>query len=123
MNGILQALGAGSYLAHSLCLTNDPVLIGLYVFHDMLIFVSYMVISTLNFLTKGSLSGPSYVGFSAFILFCGISHLTKTMVIYAGVYRLDVMMVVATGWISATTAIYTAMGYWKWRSIRRSSPQ
>lgn len=116
MNALLNFLGADSYLAHSVCLTSDPWIIWLYAVHDMMIFVSYMVIATLNLLTKGALSGPGFIGFSAFIFLCGVSHLTKTLVLYSGVYRLDVVVVAATGWISAAIALYTTLGYLEWRS-------
>lgn len=115
MNAILNFLGADTYLAHAICLTNDPLIVFLYVVHDLMIFVSYMVIATLNLLTKGALSGPGWAGWSLFIAWCGLSHLTKTLVLYSGVYRLDVVVVVATGWISATIALYTLLGYLQWR--------
>lgn len=48
--------------------------------------------------------------FASFIFLCGLSHLVKTVTIYTGVYRLDVLVVVATAVVSAGTAIYTLIG-------------
>jgi hypothetical protein len=117
---LLNALGQGSYLAHSFCLTNDPWIIGLYIVHDLMIFVAYAIIAAVNYLSRGALSGPSYIGLSAFILLCGISHLTKTSVMFWGIYRLDVVVVVATAWISASTAAYVVWGFVRWRKARHS---
>lgn len=122
MQAILDALGAASYAAHSICLTNDPVLIWLYAVHNLMIWASYAIIAVLNFLTKGRLAGPGYIGFSAFIAWCGATHLTGTATLFWGVYRLDVVVVVATAWISASTAAYMIREWLKWRSARRISP-
>lgn len=119
MNALLDALGASSYAAHSICLTNDRLMIWLYAVHNGMIFASYMVLAAVTFLSRGAVSGASYVAFAVFIASCGLTHLTSVAVLYLGVYRLDVAIVVATAWISATTAAYSTAGFIKWRSTQR----
>lgn len=114
MVSLLDALGASSFLAHSFCLSGDPLIIGLYAFHDLLTFVSYATIATLIALAKGRNIGPGWMGFSAFIAMCGLSHLSSTAVLYWGVYRLDVVITVATAWISAGTAVYMLWSFRRW---------
>lgn len=110
----LNALGAASYYAHSLCLTNDPWIVNAYAFHDALIFVSYMVIALLNALTRGRLAGPGWIGFSSFIAMCGLSHLTGVLVLYAGIYRVDVLVTTGTAWISASMAAFMLWRFARW---------
>lgn len=127
MERLLFALGAGSYAAHSICLTGDPWIIGLYVFHDLLTFASYTVIATLLMVTRGALAGPGWLGFVVFIYLCGLTHLTSTLVIFDGVYRLDVIVKMATGWASFIVAFLNCVEFRKWlylqRLLRRSSAE
>ncbi len=108
---ILQALGAGSYYAHAICLTNDPVIISLYLLGDLAIWASYMVIGlSLAILYTGTmrLSRTATVLFGAFIFLCGMTHLTKSMTLFFGVYFLDLAVVLMTATVSGMTAVFTA---------------
>ena len=107
---LLEFLGAERYSQHAICLTNDPLMIGLYTISDLTVFVSYITIGTVLILARQKNITPQPIAFSlfaSFILACGFTHLTKTLTLFTGVYRLDVMVVVATATISLFTALYT----------------
>jgi hypothetical protein len=120
MNDLLNALGAGSYAAHSICLTNDALLIGLYAALNGLVFISYATIAAVTLVTRGRVVGSGFGGFSAFIGLCGLTHLSSVLVLYLGVYRLDVMILALTAGVSASTALFVAWSARKWR--RKTSP-
>lgn len=110
---VADFFGAERYSQHAICLTNDGLLIGIYTLADMLIFVSYFTISTTLILCrKWGLRPPpmAFQLFAAFIFCCGLTHLTKTLTLFTGVYRLDVLVVVMTATVSAVAAVYTVMG-------------
>lgn len=106
---ILDALGASRYAQHSICLTSDPIMLFLYSGADFFTFISYLVIG-LSLLIRGNRG--IYVMlryrplFGAFIFLCGLSHLTMLLVLYEGVYRLDVFVRVAMATVSVMTAIF-----------------
>lgn len=118
MQALLDALGAADFRVHSICLTGDKLMIFLYVFHGLMTFASYMTISAITYLSRGAIAGTGYLGFVAFIFLCGLSHLTGVAVFFAGVYRLDVVIVVATAWISATVAGMEVREFLRWRSAQ-----
>lgn len=122
LQDIVDFLGAERYSQHAICLTNDPLMIGFYTAGDVLIWVSYTVISAVLIICRRQGIQPEPVAFdlfAGFILLCGISHLTKTITIYTGVYRLDVMVIVATAVISSFTAGYTVLGAYRARKYLR----
>lgn len=97
LQAIADFLGADRYSQHAVCLTNDPLLIGLYTGGDLAIWASYMVIATamlvfkLRAITARSISFNLLVGF---IYACGWTHFTKQLTIWTGIYRLDVVVVI-----------------------------
>ncbi len=105
-------LGADSYYAHAVCLTNDPSIITLYVVGDLSIWLAYTVIggSLAITFTGGTmrLTRAATVLFGTFIFLCGLSHLTKSATLFAGVYFLDLAVVMATAAVSVLTAGFTA---------------
>lgn len=108
---IVGFLGGDTYYRHAICLTNDPAIIVLYVLGDLTVWASYMVIGlSLGLTFSGSmrLSRTATVLFGAFIFLCGLTHLTKTLTMFAGVYYLDLATVLVTASVSAVTAGYTA---------------
>lgn len=110
---LAEILGADQYDRHSLCLTNDPLLIGVYTVSDLTIWLSYIVIGTGLIICRQRGITPRPVAFdlfASFILGCGMTHFTKTITLYTGVYRLDIMIVIATAVVSAFTAVYTVLG-------------
>lgn len=115
MTWLLNVLGAAEFMPHSLCLTGDVTIISLYVIHDFLIFAAYMLIAVLNMKTRGALSGPGYIGFAFFIFLCGLTHFTDVLVLKWGIYRLDIVIRVATAWVSVIVAGYMIREYVKWR--------
>lgn len=112
---ILDALGASRYMAHSLCLTSDPLIMILYVMADFSTFAAYFVIGlTLLYVarsvTRGRVPDFNYRPmtiylFGAFIFLCGLSHLTMVLTLFSGVYRLDVFIRAAMAAVSVTTAL------------------
>lgn len=109
----LNALGADVYSAHSLCLTNDPSLIALYVMGHLVTWGSYFVIG-LALLAKRrhvfALNSRATLLFGGFILLCGLFHLAHTITLFLGVYRLEVAIMIVVATISAVTAVHTAQG-------------
>ncbi|RUV98334.1 hypothetical protein EOA88_00405 [Mesorhizobium sp. M5C.F.Ca.IN.020.14.1.1] len=109
---ILNFLGAERYTAHSLCLTNDPLILTLYVMADGVTWLSYFAIGISLMLSRHAFdiakARPTIrLLFGAFIFLCGLSHLTMVMTLFTGIYRLDVMVRVAMGAVSVVTAIVT----------------
>lgn len=106
---LVNLLGGDTFYAHSICLTNDPMMIWAYVASDLTIWLSYMTISItlLLYLSKKlhNVVRLSYNLFAAFIMLCGMTHLTDTMVLFSGLYRLDLMVRIATAVVSAGTAL------------------
>lgn len=116
MEWLAKWLGASSYYEHAMCLTNDPVLIALYVWGDGVTFLSYMVIGSTLLVRRGVImkfTPQSTALYGSFIFLCGLSHLTKTLTVFIGVYRLDVMVVAAMAAVSAATAFLTAKEWWE----------
>lgn len=113
MDTILEWLGAERYMKHAICLTQDPVLMTLYTAADLTIFLSYFVIGG-TLLWRFMYSGAVFsavprslqVLYGSFIFLCGLTHLTKTMTLFTGIYRLDILVVAATAAVSATTAVF-----------------
>jgi hypothetical protein len=106
-------LGAGQYDSHSLCLTNDLLLISVYTAGDLVIWASYMVISAglLICRQRGIIPRPvAFDLFASFIMACGMTHFVKVVTLYTGIYRLDVMVTLATAVVSGFTAFFTVLG-------------
>jgi hypothetical protein len=110
---LADALGASRYAQHALCLTNDPLLMILYVAGDLTTFLAYFVIGLVLISKKRhilELSPTALAMYGAFIFLCGLSHLTETLTLFTGIYRLDVMVTAAMASVSAVTAAYTVFG-------------
>jgi len=110
---IADVLGAQRYDQHSICLTNDPLLIGIYTTSDFTIWLSYMMIgaSLVVGRRRGIVPRPiAFDLFAAFIISCGFTHATKLVTLYTGIYRLDVLVNLATAVISGFAMFYTVLG-------------
>lgn len=113
LTDIANFLGAERYSQHSLCLTNDPLMLIAYVGSDMTIFFSYMVLGLSLLLRRNhviQLGSQAVLLYGTFIFLCGLTHLTSTIVLFSGVYRLDVGIKALTASVSAVTAAYTIFG-------------
>lgn len=111
LRDIAGLLGAGTYYQHAICLTNDPAIISLYLLGDLTVWASYMVIGLSLAITYSGvmrLSRTATILFGSFIFMCGLTHLTKALTMFAGVYFLDLSVVLITAAVSATTAVFTA---------------
>lgn len=116
---VANFFGADRYQQHAICLTNDPILMILYVAADMATAVSYFVIGlTLLFKqAKGIAFSPAALKlFGAFIFLCGASHATMTLTLFSGMYRLDVLVRVAMAAVSSATAVFTALEVYGFRA-------
>lgn len=108
---LANGLGAAAYGAHSICLSGDQTLISLYAWMHFLIFASYLVLGSASIYAPAKVfaSLPKLMPlYGAFILLCGVNHLTKVAVLFYGIYRLDVVVVAATAGVSLATAFMCA---------------
>lgn len=113
LEAIADFFGAEEYSQHSLCLTNDPIMVWFYVVAGLTIGASYLTISTalIRARQRGVQPRPiAFTLFAAFIMLCGLTHLTAVLTLFFGVYRLDVLIHVATASVSGFTALYTVLG-------------
>ena len=109
---ILSALGAGRYYPHAICLTYDPLMLWAYSVLDLSIWMAYTTIGIgLIFYRIRGLRATrlSFDLFAGFIITCGMTHLTDVATLFSGLYRLDVMMRIATAVVSVTTAIHVVL--------------
>ena len=77
---------------------------------DLGIWASYLAIGTALLLNPCAINvitiRPAHrLLFGAFVLLCGMTHLTMVVTLFAGVYRLDVLVRFATGAVSVVTAL------------------
>ncbi len=103
-------LGAARYAEHAICLTNDPFMVWAYTASDILIFLSYVTIATscmICWWLRIRLPMVAFTLFAAFILLCGLTHASAVVVLFAGIYRLDLILNIATAVVSAGTAAFT----------------
>ena len=120
---ILNFFGAERYSQHSICLTNDPIMIFLYVMSDLSTFMSYFTIGLCLLFHKDvrAASKPtSRVLFGAFIFLCGMSHLTSVVTLFYGVYRLDILIRAAMAAVSVVTALSVVDDVLKWKHTHTS---
>lgn len=108
---VLDLLGASRYAQHAICLTNDPLIMTVFVAGDLVTFASYFTIGLTLMLYHNRVvkfTGQARLLYGAFIFLCGLSHLTETLTMFVGIYRLDVVVTAAMAGVSAATAIVTA---------------
>lgn len=109
---IVEILGGDYYDSHSICLIGDPLMLFLYTVSDFSIFSSYLVISVTLWIGRNlKIQGRPLMAmlFAAFILSCGMTHASDVLTLYVGLYRLDIMIRIATAVISSWAAICTVM--------------
>lgn len=112
---LLNALGADVYAQHALCISNDPILMVLYVASDMTTSIAYIAMGVSLIFKRhliAELNAQAIALYGAFILLCGLSHSTMTMTLFSGVYRLDIAVRAAMASVSAITAVYTILALW-----------
>ncbi|CAO4170881.1 hypothetical protein [Methylorubrum extorquens] len=119
MSDWLRALaaffGAERYSQHSICLTNDWLMLLLYTAANLTIAVAYLAIG-FALVTKHrvimDLSPRALSMYGAFILLCSATHFSDVLLLFSGVYRLDIAILSATAAVSAVTAVYTVQAVW-----------
>ena len=107
MSKLLELLGADRYLPHAICLTNEPWLISVYMAAHGVTMWAYLTIGwVFMVLDRNPFNQPHLKKLTgAFIVSCGVQHGTMAATYIWGIYRLDVMMVVAMAVISAIVAV------------------
>jgi hypothetical protein len=107
--------GSERYSQHSICLTSDPLMLILYTSANLTIGLAYISIGG-SLLTKrhviADLNPPALALYGTFILLCACTHFSGVLVLFTGVYRLDVAILAATAAVSAITAFYTVVAVW-----------
>lgn len=121
---VLDALGAARYAQHALCLTNDPVLMTLYIAAEGATAAAYFTIGIVLVILRQHLMlfRPGTVTlYGLFIFLCGLNHVSGILVLFSGVYRLDVAIKAAMAGVSVVTAFYTALDAEERLRIRRGA--
>lgn len=70
----------------------------IYVAGDLVAFASYFTIGLTLIIYHSRVvvfSGPVRLLYGSFIFLCGLSHLTETLTMFTGIYRLDVVVTAA----------------------------
>ncbi len=102
-------LDYASFAPHGYCLLWNPWLIWTHVVADLLIMLSYFAIPGALVLFLRRRPELRYRGlvalFAAFIVLCGLTHLVSLATLWIPVYAAEGMLKLATGVVSASTAI------------------
>jgi hypothetical protein len=118
---IADLFGASRYLAHSLCLSNDPVVVPLFAVSDIIIGFSYYLIAFALWYSINQkariiklaliiLSDTKIVRLTwLFIVFCGTTHFANVATLYQGVYYILLLTLVATATVSLSAAFQIAL--------------
>lgn len=81
----------------------------LYIASDVTIWLAYMAIPLILirfiFIKKGVPLSGVFLLFGAFILFCGLTHLTDTVMFWWPAYRLNALIRLLTGLVSVATVV------------------
>ncbi len=97
------------YMPHGMCLLWEPWLLILWAGSDVLIFLSYFAIPFIIFrvlLKRDDIKQRGLVIlFASFILLCGITHAVSVVTLWLPIYPLQGVIKLATGLVSAATAI------------------
>jgi diguanylate cyclase (GGDEF)-like protein len=107
--GAVTQAGSTSFLPHGYCYLWNPHLVALHVVSDLLIFVSYMAISTtlvvMRFRFRKDIPlGWIFIAFGAFIVACGFTHLMDVIVLWVPLYWLAGDIKLVTALASVVTA-------------------
>jgi hypothetical protein len=107
---IADMLGAERYSQHAICLTNDPLIMTMYVSANMSTGIAYFIMGGTLFARRyrAIVLQPQARGlYGAFIFLCGLYHFSSVLTMFFGVYRLDVLIAAAMAAVSVVTAVVT----------------
>lgn len=113
---IINILGADRYTQHSICLTNDPLILVLFLAAHLCIFAAYTTISIcfrIHPKTELHLSPSAKLLYSNFVGLCGLTHLAACATLFVGIYRLEVGVLALTAAVSLSTAALTLLATMK----------
>jgi hypothetical protein len=120
LTGLADLFGASRYLAHSLCLSNDPVVVPLFAISDLVIGTSYFLIAFALWFSINQkariiklaliiLHDTAIVRLTwLFIVFCGSTHYASFLTLYFGVYYAQLLALLATAVVSLSAAVQIA---------------
>lgn len=98
------------FMPHSFCYLGNPTLIGTHMVADLLIGLSYVVISlTLVYLVRASQGGIPFhwmfLAFGTFIIACGATHFMEVLTLWVPVYWASAYVKMVTAAASVATAV------------------
>ena len=96
-----------AYIPHTICLLQDPWLIGIHVLSDAMIWGAYFAIPAVLWYCAKSRRDLIFRGiivyFGAFIILCGLTHAGNILEIWSAAYWLTAGVKFATGLVSWIT--------------------
>lgn len=102
-------LDFGQYMPHGMCLLWEPWLLILWAGSDVLIFLAYFAIPLALLRVLKQRKDIKHRGlvllFASFILLCGLTHAVSIVTLWWPVYPAQGLLKLATGLVSATTAV------------------
>ena len=110
LTSLANLLGASRFMPHSMCLTNEPWIVGLFVTTHVLVGLAYTAIAAVLFCDRAAATRAMFdnrLAFAAFIILCGGSHFGAALTFYSAVYLLEAGLMVATCVVSLTVAWVT----------------
>ena len=105
-----RGLAHGQFMPHVFCYLGNPTLISVNLVSDLLIGISYVVISlTLLYMVRASQGGIPFhwmfLAFGTFIIACGGTHFMEAITLWHPVYWISAYVKVVTAVASVATAI------------------
>jgi PAS domain S-box-containing protein len=105
-----RGLATMEFMPHTLCYLGNRTLIGTHLTADLLIGISYVVISlTLLYLVRASKGGIPFhwmfLAFGTFIIACGATHFMEAITLWHPVYWISAYVKVVTAVASVATAV------------------
>lgn len=109
-SAFIDLLGGDRYSAHAICLSNDRIVMTLFAAANLLTAVSYFCMGMCLMIYASRIiriSKQAKFLFGAFIVSCSLHHACQVLTLFAGVYRLELIVDMLMAGISAGTAVYT----------------
>ena len=109
-NSLYELITPEEYVPHGFCLLWDPKVLFLHIGSDIVIAAAYLAIPlALLQITrerKDLLFRPAFHLFSAFIFFCGATHVVAVWVLWSADYQFEGIVKLLTAFISVASAAY-----------------
>jgi len=106
--------GASQFYQHAICLSNDPIMINLFVGANIAVFMSYFAMGG-SLLARRRytirLSNTATFLYGMFIFLCGLDHFVTALTVYSGIYYIEIIVLILTALVSLLTAFATLREY------------